>query len=150
MVEDWKCKYDKEINTLLWLEPDMMDNRCHIPTLRCSICTMFQRQLESISNLRAAFIEGSANVCESTIKDHDASNMHTQEDRDQPALVFSLLIKMKFWLMFWCLSGACRKSFALLSMLFATTTLYTILATLSLVYQHCHMSSTRNHETLSQ
>ena len=47
-------------------------------------------------NFRAAFIEGSANVCESTMKDHGASNMHTQADKDQPAFVFSLFMKMKF------------------------------------------------------
>ena len=40
--------------------------------LWCSVCTMFQRQLESMRNFRAAFIEGSANIRVSIVNIHSA------------------------------------------------------------------------------
>ena len=76
-VEEWVSQYDKQFNTAVWLKFNTVD-RTHVSTLRCSVCTQFQKQLESMRNFRPAFIDGTTNVRLSTVKDHAGTDMHAQ------------------------------------------------------------------------
>lgn len=44
--------------------------------LKCSVCTKFKSQLESMRNYNPAFIDGSTNVKTSSLKDHATVEMH--------------------------------------------------------------------------
>ena len=76
-VEEWVSQYDKQFNTAVWLKFNTVD-RTHVSTLRCSVCTQFQKQLESMRNFRPAFIDGTTNVRLSTVKDHAGTDMHAR------------------------------------------------------------------------
>ena len=76
-VQEWISQYDKQFNTAVWLKFDMVDRTC-VSTLRCSVCTQFQKQLESMRNFRPAFIDGTTNVRISTVKDHAGTDMHAR------------------------------------------------------------------------
>ena len=76
-VQEWISQYDKQFNTAVWLKFDTVD-RTHVSTLRCSVCSQFQKQLESLRNFRPAFIEGTTNVRLSTVKDHAGTDMHAR------------------------------------------------------------------------
>ena len=73
-VQEWISQYDKQFNTAVWLQFDTVD-RTHVSTLRCSICSQFQKQLEYMRNFRSSFIDGTTNVRISTVKDHASSDM---------------------------------------------------------------------------
>ena len=76
-VQEWISQYDKQFNTAVWLKFDTVD-RTRVSTLRCSVCTRFQKQLESMRNFRSAFIDGTTNVRISTVKDHAGTDMHAR------------------------------------------------------------------------
>ena len=61
-VEKWIAENDRELNTSLWLKFEMAD-REHVSLLKCSVCSEFMR------NFKAAFIDGSANIRLSSVKD---------------------------------------------------------------------------------
>ena len=74
-VQEWISQYDEQFNTTVWLKYETVD-RTHVSTLRCSVCTRFQKELESMKNIRPAFIDCSTNVRLSTVKDHAGTDMH--------------------------------------------------------------------------
>ena len=74
-VEEWKKRLDKDLNTVVWLEFDIVD--CdHVASIRCSVCTKFKSQLESMRNFRSSFIDGPTNIHVSTVMDHAGSDTH--------------------------------------------------------------------------
>ena len=76
-VEKWISELDREFDTSLWLKFDMAD-REHVALLKCSICSQFSDKLDSMRNFRPAFINGTANIRVSTVKDHAATDMHAR------------------------------------------------------------------------
>ena len=76
-VEERISQHDKLLNTSVWLKFDTAD-RHHVAMLRCSICSQFKTQLESMRNFRPAFIDGTTNVRISTVKDHAGTDMHAR------------------------------------------------------------------------
>ena len=75
-MEKWIVENDRELNTSsLWLKFEMAD-REHVSLLKRSICSEFATKLESMRNFKAAFIDGSANIRISSVKDHAATDMH--------------------------------------------------------------------------
>ena len=76
-VEKWIVEHDRELDTSLWLKFDMAD-REHVALLKCSLCSRFSDKLESMRNFRPAFIDGTANIRVSTVKDHAATDMHAR------------------------------------------------------------------------
>ena len=76
-VQEWISHYDKQYNTTVWLKYDTVD-RNHVSKLRCSVCSQFQKELESMRNFRPAFIDGSTNVRITTVKDHAGTDMHAR------------------------------------------------------------------------
>lgn len=75
-VEKWITENDRELNTSVWLKFDMAD-REHVSLLKCSVCSLFSKKLESMRNFRPAFIDGSHNIRVSSVKDHAATDMHS-------------------------------------------------------------------------
>ena len=75
MVEKWIKGNDSQLSTSVWLKFSMAD-REHVAMLNCSICSQFSTKLESIRNLKPAFIDGSSNIHNSAVKDHAATDMH--------------------------------------------------------------------------
>ena len=65
-VEKWIAEQDKELNTSVWLKFEMAD-REHVSLLKCSVCSLFSKKLESMRNFRPAFINGSPNIHGSSV-----------------------------------------------------------------------------------
>ena len=75
-VEKWIVENDKELNTSVWLKFEMAaDNRDHVATLKCAVCSRFRERLQTMRNYRPAFIDGTSNVRTSTFKDHADTGM---------------------------------------------------------------------------
>ena len=64
-VEDWISQCDREFDTSVWLKY-IAANRKHVAALRCSVCSQFRTQLESMRNFRPAFIDGTTNEQQSS------------------------------------------------------------------------------------
>ncbi len=74
-VEKWITDYDKAFNTATWLNYEKAD-RSRVSCLKCSVCERFVDKLRGYRNFSLAFIEGSANLRTSSLKDHARSTMH--------------------------------------------------------------------------
>ena len=70
----WK-EYDKELDTATWLRYEMED-RDHVLTLNCCVCTQFRQKLEGMRNYNKAYVVGLKNLRASSFKDHASSEMH--------------------------------------------------------------------------
>ena len=68
-VQKWVQENDKALNTATWLTFDKLD-RENVAMLKCSVCTKFEKKLQSTRNYNAAFIVCSANLRTSSFKDH--------------------------------------------------------------------------------
>ena len=66
-VDKWVAENDKMLNTVLWLnyEADPA-NHTRVVSLKCSICSRFREKLIGMRNYNAAFVEGSANLLQSS------------------------------------------------------------------------------------
>ena len=68
---------DQELNTSVWLKFETAaDDRDHVATLKCAVCSWFRERPQPMRNYRPAFIEGTSDVHTSTFKDHADTDMH--------------------------------------------------------------------------
>jgi len=75
-VEKWIQDYDRDLNTVTWLQYDEGIDRFHASKLRCRVCKRFADKISSSRDFNLAFIEGSANLRTSSFRDHAGSDMH--------------------------------------------------------------------------
>ena len=76
MVGKWKKENDKELDTATWLCYKMED-RDHVLSLNCCVCTQFRQKLECMRNYNKAYVVGSKNLRASSFKDLASSEMHS-------------------------------------------------------------------------
>ncbi len=77
-VDKWILDHDKDINTVTWLKYEKAD-RYHVALLKCTVCKRFVDKIRGSRNFSPAFVDGSANLCTSSFKDHAKSDMHIAE-----------------------------------------------------------------------
>jgi hypothetical protein len=73
-VQNWLRDYDKDLQTLSWLQYDSTGSV--VTALKCLTCTRYEDKVRSCKNFSPAFIEGTKQVKTSTFKAHAESIMH--------------------------------------------------------------------------
>jgi len=76
-VEKWIAESDKDLDTTLWLKFDAAPGDPeHMLKIKYSVCGQFQERLVSMRDYNPAFVNGTANICASSYKEHAITEMH--------------------------------------------------------------------------